>query len=599
MLYPQTNRCRQVIDLSGIWELKADPESLGEAQKWYQGFSDGIPVGVPGSWNEQLSEAGLINYVGRVWYQKRFYSHARVDNSRIFIRFGAADFNAGVWLNDQFLGEHRGGFLPFEFDVTGILSEEKENVLIVCNDNFLDHNSIPQGLTEEDYLKFGKERELTYPVTVFDFFAYGGLSRHVHLYSRPVTALNHLKIETRIDGKSGKINVLAEYTQNLAGGEVRIQVWDQDQAVASAEKSLNNKKIMCALRIPECRFWDPDNPFLYILHITLYHHDDLIDEYRIETGIREISVEGDQLLLNGKSLFLKGFGKHEDFAVLGRGLSFPLIVKDFQLMKWIGANSFRTSHYPYAEEVMQLADRTGILIIDEVPAVSLNFKFVTDKTRETHKNILTELIRRDQNHPSVIAWSIANEPGIWGEREAVDGRARAYWLEIYQHTKDLDGTRPVTLPVCAKWGADDPALEFSDFLSLNRYWGWYEIPGDPGKAAKILREELMALHAKFGKPEMLTEFGADTLEGMHATYTQMFTEEYQIELLNAYFKTIAELPFVVGEHIWNFADFKTAQNHRRIILNKKGVFTRQREPKSAAFAVRKHWLTHYPHSGGK
>ena len=598
MLYPQTNRCRQVVDLSGFWEVKTDPEATGEKQKWYRGFSDGIPVGVPGSWNEQLAEAGLINYVGKVWYQKRFFSHAPPRNTRMFIRFGAADFNARVWLNDQFLGEHQGGFLPFEFDVTGVLSEGKENVLIVCNDNLLDHDSIPQGLTEEDYLAFGKERELTYPVTVFDFFAYGGLSRHVHLYSRPVTALKLLKIETRVEGRSGKVNVLAEYTQPHPGGEARVQIWDNNQTVASAEKSLDNTQITCSLNIPECRFWDPEDPYLYTLHLSLFHNNDLLDEYRIETGIREISVEGDRLVLNGRPVFLKGFGKHEDFAVLGRGLSYPLIVKDFQLMKWIGANSFRTSHYPYAEEVMQLADRTGILIIDEVPAVSLNFKFVTDKTRETHKNILTELIERDRNHPSVIAWSIANEPGIWGEREAVDERAKAYWRTIYQHTKEQDGTRPVTLPVCAKWGADDPALEFSDFISLNRYWGWYEIPGNPDKAAKVLRDELTALHARYGKPAMLTEFGADTLEGMHATYTQMFTEEYQVALLDAYFRTMADLPFVVGEHIWNFADFKTAQNHRRIILNKKGVFTRQREPKSAAFAVRKHWLTHSPQETG-
>ncbi|NOQ98172.1 MAG: hypothetical protein GQ561_08415 [Calditrichae bacterium] len=153
----------------------------------------------------------------------------------------------------------------------------------------------------------------------------------------------------------------------------------------------------------------------------------------------------------------------------------------------------------------------------------------------------------------------------------------------------MDASRPITLPACAKWGLDDLSYKYSDFISINRYWGWYEIPGDIKKAGIMLEKELNQLFVKYHKPIMLTEFGADTVEGLHATYPQMFTEEYQTELTLRYFEIIEKLPFTIGEHIWNFADFRTAQHFRRVVLNKKGIFNRQRDPKSAAFAIRKHW----------
>jgi len=228
-------------------------------------------------------------------------------------------------------------------------------------------------------------------------------------------------------------------------------------------------------------------------------------------------------------------------------------------------------------------------VIDEVPAVSLNFRFVTDKTLESHKRVLSELIARDRNHPSVIAWSIANEPGIWGEEEAVSEKARTYWQEVYGLAKSLDPSRPVTLPTCTVWGERDLGFTFCDFISVNRYWGWYELPGDLAKAEEVLRGELENLWQKYRKPILVSEFGADTIEGLHATYPQLFTEEYQESLVQTYFRVIESLPFTVGEHIWNFADFRTAQHHRRVVLNKKGVFTRLRDPKTVAFFIRDHW----------
>ena len=589
MLFPQTNRCRTIQDLNGFWQFRTDADDTGRKKNWHKGFDNGITVGVPASWNEQLAETGLMDYVGSVWYQRSFYIARHLQGKKIILRFDSADFSAEVWLNGKRVGTHQGGFLPFEFDISSLVDFEQSNLLVVCVDNRLNHDTIPQGISEKDYNEFGRPRDLSYPSTIFDFMAYGGLNRPVRLIYLSNYYIKDIKIETKISGTTGIVNYNTLFSQKLSGREVVISLFDGKECVASTSFKQDDKIIEGSFEIDNCRFWSPEDPKLYSIEIELFDNDEALDEYHLEIGVREISITEEQLLLNGKPIFLKGFGKHEDFPVLGKGLSYALIVKDFQLMKWLGANSFRTSHYPYSEELMQIADRLGFLVIDEVPAVSLNFRYVTDKTLENHKNSLNEMIARDRNHPSVIAWSIANEPGIWGEEEAASEKAKQYWSEIYNYTKKLDSSRPLTLPACAYWKENDISYQYSDFISINRYWGWYEIPGDIKKAGRKLKEELQLLFRLNHKPILVSEFGADTVEGMHSTYPQMFTEEYQSDLIEEYFKIIRLFPFTIGEHIWNFADFRTAQHHRRVVFNKKGVFTRQREPKSAAFMIKKFW----------
>jgi beta-glucuronidase len=589
MLYPQNNRYRTVLDFSGIWEIKADPAHVGVEKKWHHGFDAVAYAGVPGSWNEQLAEIGLMNYVGPVWYQTRFHVPSALSDKKLLLRFGSADFHARVWVNGEYVGEHEGGFLPFEFDITSFVDNDTENLLVICVDNMLTYDTIPQGLTKDDFVSFRKNRDVSFPPTVFDFFAYGGLQRPVKLTALHPFHLSEVKVDTTIAGTTGHIKFEATFSQLSNAASVEISLWDGTQRLEKKIKPCSHSTIADEFIIANCQFWRPECPHLYHLRFSLQENGAPVDEYQVEVGVREITVAGAKLLLNGEPIFLKGFGKHEDFAVLGKGLSYPLIVKDFQLMKWIGANSFRTSHYPYAEEIMQMADRMGFLVIDEVPAVSLNFRHITPKTLENHKRALTELIARDRNHPSVICWSIANEPGIWGEEEAISEKAENYWAEIYQHVKSLDSTRPITLPAFAFWKERDPSYKYSDLISINRYWGWYEIPGEIEEAGATLKAEMELLHEKYQKPILVSEFGADTIDGLHATYPQLFTEEYQTQLIQKYFEIIESLPFAIGEHIWNFADFRTAQHFRRVVLNKKGVFNRQREPKAAAFAIRQHW----------
>jgi beta-glucuronidase len=319
----------------------------------------------------------------------------------------------------------------------------------------------------------------------------------------------------------------------------------------------------------------------------------VLDVYAEPFGFREVRVEGSQILLNGEPLYLVGFGKHEEFPIIGRGRFDAGIVRDFELMRWAGANSFRTSHYPYAEEILRLADRLGFLVIDEVPAVSLGFwsdRF-EDLTPllETHTRVLEEVTVRDGNHPSVILWSVVNEPNLWNEPHYQTGASRRYFQTVYDCTRRLDPTRPVMAITVPAFGETDVAMEACDVIGINRYYGWYTDPADLVAVRNRLGEELDTIHRTHGKPVVVTEFGADTVEGYHATTAQMFTEEFQTAFLLAYGEVIASRKFCAGEHVWNFADFRTPQNHRRVVLNRKGVFTRSREPKGAAFALRERW----------
>jgi beta-glucuronidase len=251
-------------------------------------------------------------------------------------------------------------------------------------------------------------------------------------------------------------------------------------------------------------------------------------------------------------------------------------------MRWAGANSFRTGHYPHDEETLDLADRLGLLVIAETPSVGLFFaEEGLERRQELSRGYVEELVARDRNRTCVVAWSVANEP------HAHDAAAGAKLAELCDLARALDPTRPVTY---ASHEPDDPGLHAVDFMCLNRYPGWYAFPGEIEGGVAALRFELDALYERHGKPIVLSEFGADALPGAHADPPAMWTEEYQAELLGRVLDVAAERPFVAGAQVWTFADFATAQaEHRPHATNFKGVFTRDRRPKLAAHALRKRW----------
>lgn len=594
MLYPIRNEFRSFIDLSGFWKFKIDKDNLGETNKWSLGFESEHEIAVPGSWNEQLEELGLINYIGTAWFELKFFVPAEYQNRRIVLRFGSVDYNSKVWLNGTLLGVNNQGFLPFEFDVTNVLVPGKEATIVVKANNELSDESIPQGIKSEYYREENRLRDETFPPSRFDFLPFGGIHRPVKLYTTGGKFISGIKINSKILGKGkAKVSVhcrISETAEFKLSPDANVECEVLGNGLkASAAMNLSGGSASLLLELDDCRYWSPKDPFLYSVKIRLFDAGRPIDEYSISTGIREVRIQGNEFLLNNERVFFRGFGKHEDFAVVGKGLFLPQIVKDFELIKWTGANSFRTSHYPYSEEIMSYADRKGILVIDEVPAVSLDFRRVNQNTLNNHKDCLSRLVERDFNHPCVVMWAAGNEPNLVGEDSYYNGSGKKYWSEVISHLRSLDKSRPVTVPNCTRAGLMDPVFEFVDVISINRYYGWYEYPGDLDCAISKLSEEMDELNRMYNKPLFMTEFGTDTVPGLHSTSLQMFTEEYQTEILKRYIETIESKNYTIGEHVWNFADFRTPQHFRRVVLNLKGVFSRSREPKNAAFMLRELW----------
>ena len=571
-MYPQTNSYRQVVDLSGFWDFTTDPDAAGA---YAQGFAQGKPIAVPASWNDQFTD--LRDYLGIGWYQTRFDLPWGWDTQRIFVRFGSVNYLADVWLNGEYLGQHEGGHLPFEFEINPHV-RPTGNVLVVRVDGQLAPDRVPPGnIPPDPRAPFGGFMR-NYPASAFDFFPFCGIQRPVLLYTVPQQHIEDITVTTDLDGAAGLVRVQvaapadADITATLRGHGVELrETLNQGEAV---------------LRVEQAALWTPDAPNLYDLHVELHQGGSTIDSYTLPVGIRTFRVEGDQLLLNGQPIKLTGFGRHEDFPVTGRGYVPAVIIKDYELMRWVGANSFRTTHYPYAEQMMDLADRLGFLVIDETPAVGLYFmEDGLERRRELCHQYTRELIARDKNHPSVIMWCLANEPFN------NDPKAGPFFRELYDLARQLDPTRPVTVVnIGMVPGTEEPTFEFVDALCINRYNGWYSQAGRIDEGVRALEAELDAIHAKFGKPILITEFGADTLPGWHAEPSEMFSEEYQAEFLTAYIELMNRKPYVAGQHVWNLCDFKTSQGViRTASMNFKGVFTRDRRPKMAAHRLRALW----------
>lgn len=553
-LRPQTNACRLALDLSGPWLMR-----LGDGD-WSDGVAGGIPVGVPGSWNDQVP--GARDELGPAWYEQRFepppgtFPLAGRDAA---IRFGSVCYAASVWLNGQFLGSHEGGHLPFAVDCAGALARG-ENVLVVRVDGQLGRDRMPPGLVPPS----DTHGRVFHPDVSFDFFPFAGIHRRVELVLAPRDGIRDVRLHTAADGDGALLSVLVE----AAEGEVSL--------------TLDQERISSPHRVGASGLWSPASPRLHLLEVELRRNGVVADRYRLRTGIRTVTVAGDQLLLNGQPARLRGFGRHEDFAVLGRGTAPALAARDLLLMRRLGANSFRTAHYPCDEDTLDIADRLGLMVIAETPAVGLYFGDEdAGRRQELALRSLAGLIARDRNRACVIAWSVANEPRMHHPDAAAALR------ELCGRARSLDATRPVSYATDLP---DAPGLEAADIVFLNSYPGWYRYPGRLDMAESVLGDTLDRVHRRYGKPVILTEFGADAVPGTHADPAAMWTEEYQAELIDRLLRVASRRPYVAGAHVWAFADFATAQaDHRPGSVNFKGVFTRDRRPKLAAWRLREMW----------
>jgi beta-glucuronidase len=582
MLAPRDSRSRDCRRLDGLWRFRFDPGGQGLSQRWWQRTLPGArEMAVPASYNDLVTERAEREHTGDVWYQRDVWVPATWAGRRIVLRCDAAAHHATVWCGDEPVAEHSGGYLPFEADVsTHVRCGELARVSIRVG-NELTMETIPPGVVSRG--PDGRPRQRYF----HDFFHYSGLHRSVWLYATPPSHVADVSVSTVFDPAAGTGRVTWE--ASVVGGEsTSARLLDADGVAVAAGTGTSG-----VLAVPGARPWSPDDPYLYRLEI---RHGP--DEYPVAVGIRTVEVSGARLLLNGSPVRLRGFGMHEDAALRGKGHDDARMVRDFALLDWVGANSFRTSHYPYAEEVLDYADRRGLLVIDEAPAVGLHLSLghmgdhgartfgpggIGAPAAAAHRAALGELLARDRNHPSVIAWSIANEP------DTAEPAARDYFAPLVSLVREADPSRPVCFAnVATAPPAADLVTGLFDLICVNRYYGWYAGPGDLDAAERDLEAELREW-ARYGKPIVITEFGADALAGQHALPPTMWSEEYQAALITMSVRVFRRIPEIVGEHVWNFADFATAQAVHRPGGNHKGVFTRDRQPKAAAWLLRDLW----------
>ena len=590
MLYPVLNAKRKRYSLDGVWNFKQGEYVPGVDPR----LSTEDLMVVPSSFNDVAVESEKRYFIGDNWYERTFAVPSFESDEELVLRFGSVTHQAKVYVNGQLLGEHIGGFTPFEVRIPEELTRKKELLISVCANNILDHTTLPVGNYSEEKLPDGTVKKKV--SENFDFFNYAGIQRPVQLLVLPKARIEDIVVTYDVHENDATVKVVVEHTAN--GGTAKVTLLDEDGEVVAKGEAESE------LEIVNVRRWEVLDAYLYTAKVELFAGDELVDEYEELFGVRTVRVEKGQFLVNDKPVYFKGFGKHEDSYVNGRGFNEAVNLMDLNLMKNVGANSYRTAHYPYSEEMMRLSDRMGFLVIDEVPAVGLFANFTAAlsmnsggtkpiktwefyQTMENHKLALKELVARDKNHACVVLWSVANEPDGAGEG------ADKYFEPLVKYVKELDPQKRPTTVVNIMMATPEQDLisPLIDVLCLNRYYGWYLNHGDIEGARVGLRKELKEWQEKYpDKPIIMTEYGADTLPGYHSNWDVPYTEEYQERFHQMSHEVFDELENFVGEHVWNFADFETNSYALiRIQGNHKGLFTRDRNPKSIVKLFRNRW----------
>lgn len=563
---------RPKISLEGFWKFRVDEDNIGEKEEWLRGFESEDLIYVPSSWNEQNPK--WDQFSGAAWYQKDVYIGENLEGKIAWVIFEGAGYKTKVWINERFVGEHEGSFTSFKFKV-GDLKTGCFNRIVVKVDNTPSISDLPPAVNLN--------------VTAFDFFHYGGIHRPVYVEFTDQHYIRDITINADSKGcLKVSVDIVSEETADL-----NVILGSKDvTSIIYREKisGVKTGKYASERKIEGVKPWSPETPNLYTLILELCIGGNIRDSLYERIGFRDIEVKGGRIYLNGKAIFLKGFSRHEDFIVFGKHLPGPVLVRDFYLMKKMKANSFRTSHYPYSSEHLDLADEFGFLVILEPPLCYSGIERIIEKREDLSelfsgeeylakaKEVISEMIKEHRNRPSVIMYSVLNEP------PSDIPEVAEFIRKLAGYFKEMDPSRPITF--ASHRSVKDLALGYVDIISLNFYRGWYSEWGNIDEGVKSMITDLEEINRMNpDKPILITEFGADAIIGLHSDPPSMWSEEYQAEFIRKYVEALSKKSFIVGLHVWNFADFRTPQNPGRTILNRKGVFTRDRQPKMSALIL--------------
>jgi beta-glucuronidase len=542
--------------LNGLWNFVVDAYDMGRRSHWYklrqtdsQGNllpwnylpEDGETIQVPSCWNMVNPE--YLYYEGTAWYSRQFRYQANMSEERVFLRVGAANYDTGIILNEEFLGNHYGGSTPFFVELTDKLQEDNLLLIYVNNDRTIDR----------------------VPMRNTDWYNYGGIYRDVELIRVPKDFIKAFRMSLVPNNQFDEIAVSVTVSDASARDEVQLRIPELD---IDRKLQLQNGNTEITLKVkPE--LWSPENPKLYDVEVSF--RDDCISD---RVGFRQIAVEGTTLLLNGTPIFLRGISVHEDDQETGKTSSQEDILKRFEHVKELGCNFVRLAHYPHHELVAKLADKLGLLLWEEVP-VYWAIDFENPATYHDAENQLLELIIRDFNRASVIIWSVGNENA--------DTDARFNFMSRLANTaKTFDPSRLVSaacLVNTAKVKIEDRLADVLDVIGLNEYYGWY----NPNY------EELVQLgnNSNPEKPVIITETGAGALAGHHGTISDMFSEEHMEHVYKRQIEVIRTLDYVKGMSPWLLYDFRTPRRCNRFQrgFNRKGLIAEDKQTKKLAFYI--------------
>ncbi len=576
---------RESQSLTGLWQFQIDRNNIGRTEQWQAGstahWDDKLYV--PGNWNGQNSAYEWYTGVG--WYAYEFYLPTSWEGKAVHLHFGGVSYACEAWLNGTPIGTHEGEFLPFDFRIEKFAKFGTSNKLVMRVDNTLTPQTIPAldfCVKEGGELLPGTKIVGSPYQQYLDVFHYGGIYKDVNVYCTSHTTLEDITIRTKVDGI---IQVLTEIVSNVAADHLAIsyQIEDESGVLKQWVQKLSGTEAITTVEsiitLPNPKLWCPAAPHLYQLTVTLSDETARLDAREESFGIREVKVESNQLLLNGETIFLKGVGSIEDFPVLGRGVNGVILRKDVALLQNLGANFHRIALTCAREEHLALANRFGLMMMEDVAWLQSDYS--DPVVLEKMKAMLTAQMKRDKNNPSIIMWSIQNEP------LSQVPSYRNFLKELVALAKELDPTRPVTYVSC-EYEHGDRNFDLVDIICHTSYKGWYTQYGDIPAAIKALNTLVGDIEKEYPeKPIFWAGFGADAYEGLHSDPPEMWTEEYQAELLRRTWQEVLLChENIIGGSIIELCDYRSPQNFRRLKHQKKGLYTKDRTPKYAAHIIK-------------
>ena len=570
---------RKVININNSWKfIKKDEVKSVDKSYNDESWED---VNIPHTWNAIDGANGFDFYKGACWYRKEFVVEKLSQGNSVFIEFTGSNSITDVYVNGKYMGQHKGGYSTFRFDITDVVEFGRKNILAVKVDNTVVDDVYPQ---------------------MADFTFYGGIYRDVN-----VVIANKVHFDLMDYGSKG-IYVIQEDVKeekasltiksklvNDSEEDKKVRLWadiidaEGDKVTyATTEVMLSKgetKIVTMPVSIENPILWNGrKNAYMYEAKVYMVSFNDTVDELSIPFGVRYFEVDAEKgFFLNGEHLPLHGVSRHQDRKDMGWAITKKEHKEDIELIKEVGATSIRLAHYQHNEYFYDLCDREGMVVWAEIPFISVMSK--TELEGINAKQQMIELIRQNYNHPSIMFWGIQNEIQISGERPEL----RKLVNELNELTKKEDPTRLTTMANVMFVGDEDPYNYVTDVLGYNKYYGWYQ-----GKA-----EDFAGWLDKFHEtnPNVklgISEYGEEGILEYHNNDPKVkdYSEEYHSLYHEIVWKIFEERPYLWSTYVWNMFDFGANIRDEGGVKgrNNKGLITYDRKIKKDAFYMYKaHW----------